>query len=396
MSLGHHHHHHHHGSPAAPIADPVRYRASRRVTLVSVVVNVALTVAQVVIGIVGHSQALIADGMHTLSDLVTDVMVLFALKHGSKAADEEHPYGHGRIETAMTMALGGLLLMVGLGIATGAGMRFIDPEPFVIPSAATLVMAIATLFAKEGLYRYLMRTAERFDSDLLRANAWHSRSDAISSLVVVIGIGGALIGYGYMDAVAAIIVSIMVAKVGAELAWRALRELIDTGLSGDELDAIRRSIQSVTGVKALHMLRTRRVGGQALVDVHILVDPRLSVSEGHHISETVRGKVIHDIAPVTDVMVHIDTEEDMDAPETAPLPGREDVLNRLAGYFKSIPQARHIERTTLHYGNGQIEAELILSRAVLADGTAAPDLSIAFNKAVRSDPYIRKVELYYH
>lgn len=390
-------HHHHHRAHAVPIGDPARYRASRRVTLVSVVINIALTVAQVTIGIVGHSQALIADGMHTLSDLVTDVMVLFALKHGSKAADEEHPYGHGRIETAMTMALGALLLIVGLGIAAGAGMRFLDSDPFVIPSAITLAMAIATLVAKEGLYRYLMRTAERFDSDLLRANAWHSRSDAVSSLVVVIGIGGALIGYGYMDAIAAIIVSIMVAKVGAELAWRALRELIDTGLSADELGAIRRSIQSVSGVKALHMLRTRRVGGQALVDVHILVDPRLSVSEGHHISEAVRARLIHDIAPVTDVMVHIDIEEDMDtAGATEPLPARDEVLKRLTGYFRDIPQARHIERTILHYGDGEIEVELILSRAVLANGEPADRLTDRFNEVVRSDPYIRRVELYYH
>ena len=390
MSGAHHHPH------AADIQDPARYQASRRVTLVSVGSNLVLTVAQIAVGIIGHSQALIADGMHTLSDLVTDAMVLFALKHGSKAADEEHPYGHGRIETATTMLLGGLLLVVGIGIAAGAGMRFVDPEPFVIPSSIALWVAIFTLAAKEWLYRYTIRVANRFDSNMLRANAWHHRSDAISSLIVLIGIGGALIGFGYMDAVAAIIVSIMVVKVGAELAWQALRELIDTGLSAEELNAIRHSIQSVAGVEALHMLRTRRVGGQALVDVHILVDPRLSVSEGHYISETVRGKVIHDIAPVTDVMVHIDTEEDLDAPEAAPLPGREDVLNRLAGYFTSIPQARHIERTTLHYGNGQIEAELILSRAVLADGTAAQDLTVAFNQAVRSDPYIRKVELYYH
>ncbi len=392
MSGAHHHHHH---APAGDPLDPVRYQESRRVTLVSVAVNIALTILQVVIGIVGHSQALIADGMHTLSDLVTDAMVLFALKHGSKAADEEHPYGHGRIETATTMLLGGLLLAVGLGIAWRAGVRFFDPEPFVIPSLITLAVAISTLIAKEGLYRYLMRTAERFDSDLLRANAWHSRSDAISSLVVVIGIGGALLGFGYMDAIAAIIVSIMVAKIGAELAWAALRELIDTGLSADELNKIRASIQGVAGVKALHKLRTRRVGGQALVDVHILVDPRLSVSEGHYISESVRARLIHDVAPVTDVMVHIDTEEDMDTPSDNPLPTRPEVVERLGKYFSDIPQARHIERTTLHYANGSIEVELILSRSVLQDGEPV-DLAARFNQAVRGDPYIGMIELYYH
>lgn len=386
MSGAHHHPH------TADSLDPARYHASRRVTLVSVVANIVLTAAQVAVGIIGHSQALIADGMHTLSDLITDVMVLFALKHGSKAPDEEHPYGHGRIETATTMLLGGLLLMVGLGIAARAGMRFLDPEPFVIPATIALWVAIATLGAKEWLYRYTLRTATRFDSNMLRANAWHHRSDAISSFIVLIGIGGALVGFGYMDAVAAIIVSIMVAKVGAGLAWQALRELIDTGLSADELDTIRRTIRGVSGVKALHLLRTRRVGGQALVDVHILVDPRLSVSEGHHIGETVRARLIQDIAPVTDVTVHIDTEEDTHMSRSRALPLREDVLERLAGYWRAIPQARHIQHTTLHYVNGQIIVELILSRAALAEGESADALASQFAQAIHSDPYIGKIE----
>ncbi|MBI3547124.1 MAG: cation transporter, partial [Gammaproteobacteria bacterium] len=253
-------------------SNPARYAASRRVTLVSVAWNLVLTVAQVIVGFIGHSQALIADGMHTLSDLFTDLMVLFALKHGHKDADEDHPYGHARIETAVTMILGLTLLAVGVGIAINAGMRLFSAQTFVIPSATTLGVAMITLAAKEGLYRYTMATANRFDSNMLRANAWHHRSDALSSLIVAAGIGGSLLGFRSLDSVAALVVALMIAKVGVELAWKSVRELVDTGLETKELDSIRRTILSVSGVKALHFLRTRHVGEQALADVHIIVN----------------------------------------------------------------------------------------------------------------------------
>ncbi|HSD96143.1 MAG TPA: cation diffusion facilitator family transporter, partial [Sulfuricaulis sp.] len=216
-------------------SNDARYEASRRVTLVSVVWNLILTVAQIIIGFVGHSQALVADGLHTLSDFITDFMVLFALKHGRKDADQEHPYGHARIETAVTMILGIMLVVVGAGIAISAGIRLSSLQTFVVPSAMTLWIAVITLGAKEGLYRYTMVVADRFDSNMLRANAWHHRSDALSSLIVAAGIGGSLLGFGYLDSVAALIVALMVVKVGGELAWQSLRELIDTGLDVEDL-----------------------------------------------------------------------------------------------------------------------------------------------------------------
>lgn len=376
--------------------DPVRYRASRRVTLVSVALNLVLALAQVIVGFIGNSQALVADGMHTLSDLITDVIVLFALKHSAKGADEEHPYGHARIETATTLVLGGMLIAVGAGIAFGAGSRFFEAEPFAIPATITLWVAVITLVAKEWLYRYTARTANRFHSNMLHANAWHHRSDAISSFIVIAGIGGALYGFGYMDAVAAIIVSLMVVKIGIGLGWQALRELIDTGLAADDLNAIRRTIHSVGGVKALHLLRTRRVGGQALVDVHILVDPRLSVSEGHQISDTVRAKLIDEIEPIADVMVHIDIEEDAEGAKGPALPLREELVLRLSGYFREIPEARLIERTTLHYVNGQIDVELLIPLAAVADAATAEELSRRFAAAVRTDTQIRSIKVCFH
>lgn len=384
-----------HEHEAVDRSSPERFAASLRVTLVNVTANLLLTVGQVVVGIVGHSQALVADGLHTLSDLVADFLVLFALAHGRKGADAEHPYGHERIETAVTMILGVILMAVGTGIAIRAALRLAQAEAFVTPSMLTLWVAIGTLLAKEAMYRYTMHVAKRFDSNMLRASAWHHRSDALSSLIVAVGIGGSLLGLGYLDAVAAIAVAAMIVKVGVELAWHSLRELVDTGLDEDNLEAIRRTIAEVKDVRALHLLRTRRIGGKALVDVHVIVDDRLSVSEGHQISEMVRSRIIKEVDPVSDVMVHIDTEEDVDGPTCAHLPLREEVLRRLTRYFQEIPEAARLDRVTLHYRNGRLYIELLLPLATLAQRDAA-GLKDRLRAAVASDEAIADVDVQFH
>lgn len=377
--------------------DRARYQAGRRVTWTSVVLNVALTVAQITVGVIGNSQALVADGVHTLSDLITDAMVLFALKHGSKAADEEHPYGHGRIETAVTLALGVILVVVAAGIAWRALERLVfNPDPFTPPAAIAFWVALVTLTAKEGLYRYTLRAATRYGSAMLRANAWHHRSDAISSLIVILGIGGALYGFGYLDAVAAVAVSAMIAKIGAELGWQATQELIDTGLAAEDREAIRRVIEDVSGVKALHLLRTRRMGSQAFVDVHILVDRHLTASEGHQIGEVVRQRLIRQITPVTDVMVHVDTEEDGAGNGTGELPLRGEIERRLQQYFAHIPEASAIEKTLLHYGKDRIDVELRLPLSVLRAPGEGRVLARRFAAAALDDPEIGKIDVYFH
>ena len=377
-------------------SSPERYRASLRVAVVNITANFLLTTAQVIIGILGHSQALVADGLHTLSDTLADLLVIFALKHGHKGADEEHPYGHERIETAVTMILGVVLIGVAIGIGARAGMKLMTVGAIVTPSALTLWTALGTLVAKEAMYRYTINIANRFGSNMLRASAWHHRSDALSSLVVAVGIGGSLIGFAWFDAIAAILVALMIIKVGIQLSWQSLRELVDTGLSTEDLESIRHAILSVSGVKALHMLRTRRVGGQALADVHIIVDDHVSVSEGHQISEAVRARLIKEITPMADVMVHIDTEEDVQGPSCEGLPLRDEVQQRLDGYFHDIPEARRIEQVTLHYLDGQIEIELLLPLSVAADPGAAQLLAQRFAEAVRADRQIRSVKVKYH
>lgn len=384
-----------HESQHFDTTNPERYRASLRVAVVNISANFLLSTGQVIVGFLGHSQALVADGLHTLSDMFADLLVIFALRHGRKGADEEHPYGHERIETAVTLMLGIVLIGVAVGIAVRAALKLTAPAPLVIPSALTLWVALGTLVVKEAMYHYTIRTADRFGSNMLRASAWHHRSDALSSLIVAIGIGGALLGFAYLDAVAAIVVATMIVQIGIKLSWQSLRELVDTGLGRTDLESIRRAILSVSGVKALHLLRTRRLGGQALADVHIIVDDHLSVSEGHQISEAVRAKLIQEIAPMTDVMVHIDTEEDVDGPSCEGLPLRDVVLQRLKRHFRDIPEAEHIKHVTLHYLEGRIEVELVLPLNVVPTVSDAESLSQRFRAAVVGDRDIANLNIRY-
>ncbi|HDH09290.1 MAG TPA: cation transporter, partial [Gammaproteobacteria bacterium] len=188
--------------------------AGKRVTYTSIIVNTLLSAGQLFLGIVGNSQALVADGIHTLSDLTTDALVLYAIWQGNKEADDDHPYGHGRIETAATVFLGLLLAFVGLAIAINAALRLTVPATILTPAPITLVMTVITIFSKEGLFRYTIRIADRYKSTILRANAWHHRSDAISSIVVLIGIGGSIMGLPYFDALAAIVLGTMIVRMG--------------------------------------------------------------------------------------------------------------------------------------------------------------------------------------
>lgn len=372
-----------------------RYYASRRVVVTSMAVNTVLSAVQMLIGVVGHSQALIADGFHTLSDLFTDILVLFAAKHGAKSADEDHPYGHARIETAVTVALSMILIAAGAGIAVNVGLR-LSAQAFATPSVIALVVALFTLAAKEGLYRYTVRLARQLRSNLLHASAWHHRSDAFSSIIVAVGIAGSLAGLRYLDAVAAIGVGLLITRMGANLGWRALRELVDTGLDTEQLRRIRGLILSVGGVKALHLLRTRRTGGLALVDVHIIVDSALSVSEGHQISEAVRQKLIDEIEDIADVTVHIDPEDDETHPSSAALPLRDQVVPRLQEYFKDLEAARRIEHIGLHYLDGGIRVELLLPLDCVADQAAARRLAQAFKDRLKSDRQISALDVRFH
>jgi cation diffusion facilitator family transporter len=373
-----------------------RSAASRKVTLTSIAVNILLSIGQIALGVIGNSQALIADGIHTLSDLSTDSLVLYAIWHGNKEADEDHPYGHGRIETAATVFLGIILAMVGIGIAVNAALRLMDPASIQVPEVVTLFMAIITIVSKEGLYRYTIHVARRYQSAILRANAWHHRSDAISSIIVLIGIGGSLLGLPFFDALAAIGLATMIIRMGVVLSWNALKELIDTALEQEEVDAIRHAIGEVDGVIGMHMLRSRLMGGRALVDVHLQVDGNISVSEGHQISENVRTSLIDQFESVDEVLVHIDPEDDQVNETNIDLPLRTEMTQRIKDAIARLPDSVLPEKVTLHYLSGSIDIDLVLPMKANMTDSKRRQLTQRIIETLQQDKHVGQVDIFFH
>lgn len=294
----------------------LRAAAASRSTWISVVVNLVLTIAQIVVGVFAKSQALIADGIHSLSDLVADFVVLFANHESQKAADKDHPYGHYRFENAASLILGGLLLAVGLGMLWSAFRKLESPETVPQVHIVALWVAGGALVSKELLFRYMLAVAKQVKSSMLIANAWHARSDAASSLVVGAGIVGNLAGYPILDPIAALIVGFMVSRMGWEFGWDALHDLMDRSADDEEVQRIRQTILETPGVLGAHDLRTRKMGDMIVVDAHIEVDASQTVEAGHDIAVNVRQRVLKRHR-VLNLMAHVDPSQrpDRDHPQ---------------------------------------------------------------------------------
>ncbi|HWS26338.1 MAG TPA: cation diffusion facilitator family transporter [Xanthomonadales bacterium] len=294
-----------------------RAAAASRSTWVSVGVNIVLTAVQIAVGVLSKSQGLIADGIHSLSDLVADFVVLIASHHSKKDADADHPYGHQRFETAASLVLGSLLLAVGVGMVWSAFRKLESPESVPQVHVVALWVAGGALLAKELLFRYMLAVAKRVKSSMLVANAWHARSDAASSLVVGIGIAGNLAGYPILDPIAALIVGFMVARMGWSFSWDALHDLMDRGANDQEVDAIRRTLAQTPGVEGVHDLRTRKMGDMLVVDAHIEVRSTLTVEAGHDIAVNARQRVMRRHR-VLNLMTHVDPWRRPDLDHAAP------------------------------------------------------------------------------
>ncbi len=371
--------------PGGSIAD--RAREAQKATWVSVVVNLALTVAQLVIGWLAHSQSLIAHGLHSFSDLLSDFLVIWASRQSAVPADRAHPYGHARVETAATLVLGTSLILIGAGIVWDSGWRLHAGNDSPMVGMLAFWTAVLTVLAKEGLYRYLIAIARRLRSQLLTANALHTRADAASALVVVIGIGGALLGWGFLDLLAAALMGFMILRMGAMLAWDSIKELIDTGLDETQLAAIRNSLLATPGVLGLHELRTRRMAHQVLVDAHVQVEPWISVSEGHRIAELARARVLNQHPEVLDVLVHVDPEGESAIDQAvANLPGREVLMPLIDARIADLPRP---ERVVLHYVAGAIEVELHFAAGAMPEHDIAP----RFKERLKALPMVRNLRV---
>lgn len=332
-----------------------------KASYVGAVINVLQTLLKIGFGILGNSAALIADGIHSLSDLLSDVLVIIAVRLGSRKADYEHPYGHRRFETIATMILGVSLCVIGGGIAWSVMNRMEHPEHLPTPEVASLGIVVISILVNEWLYHYTKRIAKITRSKLLLANAWHQRSDAFSSVIVLFGIGAVLLGYPFADAIAAVVVALMVAKIGLNLLVQSIKELVDTSLPPKKLAEIRAAILDIEGVEGIHLLRSRQMGEDALIDAHIIVDPRITVSEGHNISDAVRDELISRFDDVMDVLVHVDAENDEGLFEKTPL-YRRDVKLLLDNYLVDVKYS--IEDFKIHYLDGHLEVEVILPFAL--------------------------------
>ncbi len=335
-----------------------RYRQAKKITLIGAVTNALLGIIKIITGILFHSHGLIADGVHSIADLLTDIMVLIGSKYASQDADDSHPYGHQRIETATTLMLSLMLILAGFGIAWDAFDEIIH-RAHDIPNTLALPVVIISILANEALFHYTHHIGKKIKSPLIIANAWHRRSDAASSFVVLVGIIGSLIGYAGFDAIAAMIVSILIIKMGWNYGWSSVKELIDTAIDPDMLQRIHAIISHIDGVIKIHQLRSRSMGGDIFLDLHIQVSPWITVSEGHFIAQHVHHALLHEIPSIKDVTVHVDPEDDETSNPSIHLPNRT-LLEKsiLQPWQEKFPDIQH---WMIHYLDGQLTIDLFCS-----------------------------------
>lgn len=335
-----------------------RHRVVTKATLIGSGVDLSLSLLKILFGWLAHSQALIADGLHSFSDLASDLLVIVASKHASKEADKEHPYGHGRFETLAAVVLALIMLSVAFAIGFRAIISLLNETATVIPALSALLIAAISVVSKEAIYHYLIRVSRRVKSDLLHASAWHSRSDAWSSVLVVIGVGAAQFGFPQLDAYAALGVAVMISYAAYRLAWRGLQQLVDAGLSDERLHEIKTVIQATEGVVSLHCLRSRSLGTDTMLDVHIQVQPQISVSEGHFIADQVVVALKQQVDDVNDVVIHIDPEDDTYAAISQQLPTRVEIIADLKHIWRDSLVLDYLPELVLHYLNGKVHVNL--------------------------------------
>lgn len=366
-----------------------RYSEAKKITLIGAMINALLGIIKLIGGAAFHSHALIADGIHSFADLFSDAMVLFASKYGSQDADAAHPYGHKRIETAATFILSLLLIIAGVGIAWDSINEIINHQE-TAPSFLALPIAVISIFANEALFHYTRLVGNRIHSALIVANAWHHRSDAGSSVVVLFGLIGSLLGWVWFDALAAIIVGGMIVQMGFSYGWNSVKELVDTSVEPKVLEEIELIIQGIEGVQKIHQLRTRMMGGDIYIDVHIMVSPTISVSEGHFIAQHVHIALVNQIERVKDVTVHVDPEDDETTEPSFHLPNRKILeFEFLEKWRTDYPGIQH---WVLHYLDGNLSIDLICDQTF--DQIAA--LQQRINDDLAKQPNVTTIRLLSH
>jgi cation diffusion facilitator family transporter len=358
------------------MSNPNHTRDAFRITYLAAWIDGLLGFAKVIAGLMVGSAALVADGVHSFSDLITDGFVLAATHYGRQAPDRDHHYGHGRIETLATLFLGSVLIFVAGGIAWSSLSRLLGGDEMTPPGLWVMLLVVVALLTKEVLYHLTMRVARRLNSRLLMANAWHTRSDVFSTAVVLVALLGSQFGVGWLDAIAAMVVGLLVGKVGWDLLWESGRELVDTALPEDAQEGMREVALGVPGVDSVHDLRTRQSAGHAIVDLHVVVPPRISVSEAHEIGNEVSRRLRLAYPELSDVTFHVDPEDDAGEGDPSRFPGlplRPEVEQTLTRRWKDLPVWPLVRELELHYLDGRVTvvAELDEDAPVSSDRARA-------------------------
>lgn len=283
-----------------------RVKAATRTTFVSILVNCLLAVLQIIFGLITSSYSLIADALHSLSDLVSDFVVLVANRFSKQSPDANHPHGHFRFETIAVLVIAVLLLSVGAQIIINSVKRIQSPEVIEINAGLAFFIALVAIIAKELLFRYMASEAKRVDSTLIMANAVHARSDAVSSLVVATGLAAHFFGVNYADLVASLIVGAMIAYMGLKMGWNALMDLADRSVDKETLDKISNAIRDTPGLVDFHDLKTRKAGDFVLVELHLDLPGDMTIAEGHDISDDVEFRIKKAVPLVMTVLTHFD------------------------------------------------------------------------------------------
>lgn len=378
-----------------------RRKAAERVTIIGGILDAVLGVLKILVGVIANSSALIADGIHSLSDLLTDFMVVIVLRLSHRAPDDNHPWGHARFETVGTVALGIILIAVGAAMAYDSINLLFASEPPALPAWPALIAAALSIVGKEWIFRYTLNIGKALQSDLIIANAWHSRTDALSSIVVFVAVAGAMAGIWWLDALAAVLVALLVGKIGWDLVAKSITELVDTALPEERVNALRDQVLSVDGVVNVHSFKSRLMGNQSLLEMHLQVAPHLSAAEGHYIGDNVVCQLQGRFDDIGHVIFHIDTydDEEFHGDVFCPvMPTRREVSQHLDATISRILGENPDYELILYYHPEYIDLDIKASQQIHQllkhTGLSASDLEQALREQLSSLNWFRQLNLW--
>lgn len=363
-------------------------KAASRVTIIGMILDAILGVIKVIGGALFNSQALFVDGIHSFTDVASDLVVLGVMRISRQEPDEDHPYGHQRIETFGTLLLGSILIAVGAALAWENVLRLLAGGISDVPGWPVLVAAAFSVAGKEWIYHYTRRVGKAIRSDLIIANAWHSRTDAFSSVVVLVSTVGAMMGWEWLDVLAAVVIALIIIHIGWKFTWDSVKELVDTGLSKEDTETLKAIARETDGVRNVHELRSRRMGHDILLDIHLVVRPDISVSEGHQIGMQVVTGMRDALDNIRDINFHIDAENDEEqSPTSEQLPSRQEIRQTIQERIGELPTH---SRLRLHYLKNKVHLELFFDTPDKVDGMTSDQV----REALEDYPWFGSVRIW--